>query len=394
MGVQCEQNCSHRIKADTGGLQIESNWKWAFDTYGFTVPVVQIRSFRCGNDSCDGRKRKNWRKLNPSIDPEFKKCLFCENPLIQVIKTEEPLQEIQQHSISKVEQCPLCSSDDFKDDQQEGFEICNVCGYIREDSSYESGVLVLNSGVNETATQKQNKYDLMSVNRIISGGDRGCLNALKQLIGISIEAWPKIAQETMGRGVSNLPPRYCECRKAVQSQGRSRMILHLHQILQEKGNVKSISDMLQTVDIHPRYFRHFINSGPVGNHLPNLKLSDGRHHLPQVAELLIDSVDSLEINDLLLDEIMKEFDALEDSNQFIISSNLENGLWSFRNNEPCAHKNGYILMMIPYAIAITRAIRSIHGRRFGAFIRHLGEMAIADARFTGGGDLQLENGWN
>jgi len=242
--------------------------------------------------------------------------------------------------------------------------------------------------------EQRDIHDLITVNRIISGGNRERLKNILEGCEIDRERWPEIAKEVYGRGVANLPPRYCQCRKSKQNSGRPRMILHLHQILQSKGNVKSISEMLKLAAIHPKHFHRFINFGPVGNHLPNQKLIEGQYFLRTVAERLIEPVDSLEPDNLLYDEIEKEFAALDDLDRFILSSNLENGLWSFnKNRQPSTRDNGYIIMIIPYAIAITRAIRSIHGPRFRNFIRSLGEKAMADAQFTKG-ELIPEDGWD
>lgn len=398
MGVPCSQDCRNRLNAEMDGNQLEPSWRWAFDNFEFTVPKAERGWFRCKNEGCDGSR--NWKQLNLDNPPELSKCRSCGIQL-QRLNTEEEEEEVQdnrQQSSQQLPVCDLCGAQEWNRDNPEEV-VCDWCGFVNEEISEKydfNDPAIGNTRRHDVIAEsrKRDRFDLINANRLISGGNKTRLGEMKQLIGLAIDAWPNIVVEAYGQNNSNLPPRYCECRKAKQNQGRARMILHLHQILQRKGNFQSISNMLKIAGIHPTHFQRFINSGPVGNHLPDLKLSDGRHHLEDVVRLLIEPVNTLDANDLLLDEIGKEFDKLDDSNQFTLASNLESGLWSFGNNGPYARSNGYILMMIPYSIAITRAIQSIHGRRFGSFIRHLGEMAIADARFTGGGALPLENGWN
>ena len=396
MGVPCSQDCKHRLNAEMDVNQLEPSWRVAFEKYEFTVPKAERCWFRCNNQACDGNLRNNWRKLNVDNPPEFNKCLSCGIQLKRLKKEEEEVQEKRQQSSQQLPVCEWCGSQEWDRTNPEEV-VCENCGYVNTEISEIYDFNSPSIGKNRQRDAKienrvHERYDLITATQLISGGDKRRLDEMKKLIGLAIHAWPSVVVEAYGQKNSNLPPRYCECRKSKQNQGRARMILHLHQILQKKGNFQSISNMLKIAGIHPTHFKRFIDSGLVGNHLPNLRLSDGRHHLEDVARSLIEPVNSLDANELLLDEIGKEFDKLDDSNQFILSSNLESGLWSFGNNGPYARENGYIIMMIPYAIAITRAIREIHGHRFGKFIRGLGEMAMMDAQFTKG-ELILEQGW-
>ena len=419
MNVPCNEECKHYKEAKENPDSLEPSWKWAYERYDFVVPKAETRWFKCGNGACDENDQENWKKLNPDNPPEFRKCPSCDLQLIQVSSkgvkrsTWSPddgssawsSNEIQNNGPSQRQSrtfspCPMCGDDEW-DYENLAEVICKLCGYISQERSEQYDVdnpsMAVSGKIREavTDTRKLGRYDYINTNRLINGGDSQRTHEMKSLIRVDIDAWTEIVTESYGRDIANLPPRYCECRKSKQNRnhGRSRAILHLHQILQKKGNFNSISDMLKIAGIHPKHFQSFINFGPVGNHLPNLQLSDGRQHLKQVTERLITSEDSLELDNLLLKEIEKEFDALDDSKQFMLSSNLERGLWTFRNNEPYARENGYILMMIPYAIAITRAIRSIHGPRFRNFIRGLGEKAMADAQFTKG-ELVPESGWD
>ncbi len=423
MGVSCKKDCRHYNEAKENIDQLERGWELAFKEHDFTVPRAEIRLYKCPGEECEGNRPRKWRRLNPEIVQEYLTCEYCNRTLTQAKKEkeEEVLDQIPQENKGH-DPCRECGSDDF--DYSDIFEVCcKICGVVDKERAYESNdnqPINLGSGsylgekgdnywkmerllgkkINKsdaekkTVNERRAEYDRLDVERIVSGADTHRLTKIQELCGATTENWPEMAKVALGRGVSNLPPRYCQCRKSIQSQGRSRMILHLHQILQERGNFNSISEMLSVAGVHPRYFSRFINSGLVGNHLPSLNLSHGRNLLRQAVPLLIDSEDSPEIDNLLLDRIQKQFDALVNSEQFFIFSNLENGLWSFKNNmQPYARENGYIIMMIPYAIAITRGIRDVYGQSmFRQLTRRLGKIAMSDARFTGG-ELHPEPEW-
>ncbi len=424
MGVPCKKDCRHYNEAKQNINRLEPDWELAFKEHDFTVPRAEIRLYKCPSEDCEGNRPRKWRRLNHEIVQEYLTCEYCNRKLTQAKKEREEgvLDQIPQEN-DDLNPCPNCGSDDF--DYSDTSEVsCKICGFVDKERAYESNVSksinivnvrwdsdekgknywkmerLLEKEINKsdaekkTANERRANYDRLDVERIVSGADTHRLIKIQELCGATTENWPEMAKVALGRGVSNLPPRYCQCRKSIQSQGRSRMILHLHQILQGRGNFNSISEMLSVAGVHPRYFSRFINSGLVGDHLPFLNLSHGRELLSQAVPLLIGSEDSPKIDNLLLDRIQKQFDALVYSEQFFISCNLEKGLWSFKNNmQPYAREHGYIIMMIPYAIAITRGIRDVYGQgMFRQLTRRLGKIAMSDARFTGG-ELHPEPEW-